>query len=85
MNTDNQIALRDERRLGYAEYGDPAGTPVLHFHGTPDSRLEGCLPGVDELAARLGVRLILLDRPTANANSWADSCFPQKAHYERHK
>jgi pimeloyl-ACP methyl ester carboxylesterase len=63
MNTDNQIALHDGRRLGYAEYGDPVGTPVLHFHGTPDSRLEGCLPGVDELAARLGVRLILPDRP----------------------
>lgn len=63
MKTDNTITLRDGRKLGYAEYGDPAGMPVLHFHGTPDSRLEGCLPGVDETARRLGVRLVLPDRP----------------------
>jgi pimeloyl-ACP methyl ester carboxylesterase len=62
-NTDLTIRLPDGRRLGYAEYGDPAGKPVLHFHGTPDSRLEGTLPGVAEAAARLGVRLILPDRP----------------------
>ena len=62
-NTDLTIRLPDGRRLGYAEYGDPAGAPVLHFHGTPDSRLEGTLPGVAEAAARQGVRLILPDRP----------------------
>ena len=62
-NTDLSIRLPDGRRLGYAEYGDPAGKPVLHFHGTPDSRLEGTLPSVAEAAARLGVRLILPDRP----------------------
>jgi pimeloyl-ACP methyl ester carboxylesterase len=62
-NTDLTIKLPDGRRLGYAEYGDPAGKAVLHFHGTPDSRLEGTLPGLAESAARLGVRLILPDRP----------------------
>jgi pimeloyl-ACP methyl ester carboxylesterase len=62
-NTDLSIRLPDGRRLGYAEYGDPAGKPVLHFHGTPDSRLEGTLPVVAETATRLGVRLILPDRP----------------------
>jgi pimeloyl-ACP methyl ester carboxylesterase len=62
-NTDLTVRLPDGRRLGYAEYGDPSGKPVLHFHGTPDSRLEGTLPDVAETAARLGVRLILPDRP----------------------
>jgi pimeloyl-ACP methyl ester carboxylesterase len=62
-NTNLSIRLPDGRQLGYAEYGDPAGKPVIHFHGTPDSRLEGTLPHVAETAARLGVRLILPDRP----------------------
>ncbi len=41
--------------------GDPDGVPVVHFHGTPGSRLE-----VDfgaEAARRRGVRLITFDRP----------------------
>lgn len=62
-NTELTIRLPDGRRLGYAEYGDPEGKPVLHFHGTPDSRLEGTLADVSEAATRLGVRLILPDRP----------------------
>jgi pimeloyl-ACP methyl ester carboxylesterase len=62
-NTDLTIKLPDGRRLGYAEYGDPTGRPVLHFHGTPDSRLEGTLAEVAQAASSLGVRLILPDRP----------------------
>lgn len=30
------IRLRDGRRLGYAERGDPRGRPLLYFHGWPD-------------------------------------------------
>ena len=33
--TDNQVKLSDGRPVGYAEYGDPMGKPVLHFHGFP--------------------------------------------------
>jgi pimeloyl-ACP methyl ester carboxylesterase len=61
--TDNRITLRDGRSLSYAEYGDSQGKPVLHFHGTPSCRLEGDRPAIDEIAARLGVRLIVPDRP----------------------
>ncbi|SCZ63214.1 alpha/beta fold hydrolase [Thiohalomonas denitrificans] len=50
--------LQSGRRLAYAEYGDPAGTPVFYFHGTPGSRLE---PGSGRLPA--GVRLIAPERP----------------------
>ena len=41
---DNQIKLRDGRRLGYAEFGDPRGKPVLFFHGYPGSRWDGRRP-----------------------------------------
>src|SRR5438552_17010722 len=59
--TTTSITLRDGRRLGYAEYGDPAGVAVFYFHGTPGSRLEGTI--ADEAAKRLRVRLIAIDRP----------------------
>jgi pimeloyl-ACP methyl ester carboxylesterase len=59
--TDRTIRLRDGRRLGSAEWGDPGGRPLLYFHGWPGSRLEGRLG--DEAARAKGVRLIALDRP----------------------
>ena len=36
---DRVIDLADGRSLGVSTYGDPQGTPVLLFHGTPGSRL----------------------------------------------
>jgi len=59
--TDNTLRLRDGRRLGYAEYGDPGGRPLFYFHGYPDSRLGARLAHED--AARRGVRVIAFDRP----------------------
>jgi pimeloyl-ACP methyl ester carboxylesterase len=59
--SEQTIRLRDGRRLGYAEWGDPAGQPVLFFHGWPGSRVEGRLG--DEAARETGVRLIAADRP----------------------
>lgn len=53
--------LADGRRLGFAEYGDPAGPVPLYFHGHPGSRLEARF--VAEAAVRAGVRLIGVDRP----------------------
>lgn len=52
IKTENTIKLRDGRTLGYAEYGDPNGRPVLHFHGFPSSRYEGFRTEVDEIADR---------------------------------
>jgi pimeloyl-ACP methyl ester carboxylesterase len=54
------ITLTDGRTLAYAEYGDPRGKPVFFFHGTPGSRL---FHPPDEVTARVGVRLITVDRP----------------------
>ncbi len=47
--------------LGYAEYGDPAGTPVFFFHGSPGSRLQRHPDA--SIAAGLGARIITIDRP----------------------
>ena len=38
--TNQTITLKNGRTLGYAEYGDPEGKPVFHFHGSSGSRLE---------------------------------------------
>lgn len=58
---DKVLRLKDGRRLGYAEYGDPEGKPLFFFHGMPGSRLEAEL--TDRAANRLGIRLIATDRP----------------------
>lgn len=58
---DRTIRLRDGRRLGVAEWGDPEGRPLLYFHGWPGARVEGKLG--DEPARAKGVRLVAIDRP----------------------
>ena len=55
------IPLEDGRTLGYREYGDPNGSPVLNCHG-------GLLCGLDvapfdDPARELGLRIISPDRP----------------------
>jgi len=53
--------LADGRLLGFAEYGDPGGWPLLFFHGTPGSRVFARL-AADE-ARRRGIRLLAPERP----------------------
>jgi pimeloyl-ACP methyl ester carboxylesterase len=55
------VVLPDGHRLGYAEWGDPDGWPVLFFHGTPASRLG--FEWAEDAAAEYGARLLSLDRP----------------------
>src|SRR5205823_6605134 len=54
-------SLSGGRRLGYADWGDPDGRPLLFFHGTPASRL--AVEWADGSAAEHGIRLLSLDRP----------------------
>ena len=57
-----RITLADGRQLGFAEYGDPDGIPLMLFHGTPGSRHMSFL----ERAAwvqRLGFRVLTPERP----------------------
>lgn len=56
-----QLRLSDGRVLGYAEYGDPEGEPVLYFHGWPGSRLEA--QPLDTLCCRRKLRVVAIDRP----------------------
>jgi pimeloyl-ACP methyl ester carboxylesterase len=56
-----QLRLPDGRLLGYAEYGDPAGRPLVFLHGWPGSRLAGAV--LDEGARLSGVRVVAPDRP----------------------
>lgn len=59
----NQLKLPGGRVLGYDQYGNQDGQPVLFFHGTPGSRLDWGLFEIDSLIARLGLRIIAVDRP----------------------
>ncbi len=73
------LQLDDRRWLACAECGDPAGRPVLAFHGLPGSRLQQHPdPGI---AAARGARVIHVDRPGFGLSSpapgrtlasWAD-------------
>jgi len=55
------VTLPDGRELAYEEYGDPAGNPVLSFHGGLSSRLDAA--PAHQAALDLGVRLLSPDRP----------------------
>jgi pimeloyl-ACP methyl ester carboxylesterase len=57
---EGSVTLPDGRRLGYAEYGDPSGKPLLFFPGTPHSRLSRPKEGTAEEA---GLRFITVERP----------------------
>jgi len=58
---DLSINLPDGRPLSVWIGGDPAGVPVIYFHGTPSSRLQAVSGG--DAAARQDVRLIAANRP----------------------
>jgi pimeloyl-ACP methyl ester carboxylesterase len=55
------VLASDGRRLSVDISGDPDGTPVFLFHGTPGSRVGPRPRG--QVLHRLGVRLITFDRP----------------------
>jgi len=57
---DRELKLPDGRTVGYCEFGDPKGRPVLALHGTPGSRLK--YSNTHERAAQRGLRLIAFDR-----------------------
>lgn len=59
---EGSVAVRDNRRLGFAEYGSRRGQAIVWMHGTPGARRQ--IPVEARLfAERSGLRLIGLDRP----------------------
>ncbi|EMA42274.1 hypothetical protein C448_11076 [Halococcus morrhuae DSM 1307] len=60
-DTPHTIDCRDGRVLGYADCGDPAGDPVVVFHGFPNSRVFGAL--FDRIGRERGLRIVAPERP----------------------
>lgn len=61
MENPETVTLRDGRQLGYADVGDPDGTPLVVFHGFPNSRVFGVV--FDAIGREQGVRILAPDRP----------------------
>ena len=56
------------RRLGFAEFGNPHGRPVIWMHGTPGARRQ--IPDAARIAAEeMDIRLIGIDRPGVGAST----------------
>lgn len=62
------VELPDGRELAYEDYGDPAGFPVLSFHGGLSSRLDAA--PAHNAAVASGVRLLSPDRPGIGRSSF---------------
>ena len=63
----HDLTLRDGRTLVYAEYGDPAGAPVVELHGGGANHRSGAVYHRDALAA--GVHVISVSRPGVGGSS----------------
>lgn len=62
MNRLNQqLILEDSRKLGFAEYGDLEGAPIIYCHGSQSSRLE--MHYELSFAVKNKLRIITIDRP----------------------
>lgn len=66
------FTLPDDRTLGYSSYGSTKHSdPVIFlFHGMPGSRI--CGRSWNQLCARIGARLIAVDRPGCGFSSFAN-------------
>lgn len=59
---EGSVAVRDDRRLSFAEYGSPRGEALVWMHGTPGARRQIPLEA-RALAEERGLRIIGVDRP----------------------
>jgi pimeloyl-ACP methyl ester carboxylesterase len=59
---EHRLTTPDGRTLAVAEWGDPAGRPLISFHGTPGGRIGYWTPE-PEIYARFGLRRFTFDRP----------------------
>jgi pimeloyl-ACP methyl ester carboxylesterase len=56
------VAVRDDRRLSFAEYGSPRGRALVWMHGTPGARRQIPLEA-RRYAEGHGLRIVGIDRP----------------------
>jgi pimeloyl-ACP methyl ester carboxylesterase len=64
---DSTIPLSDGRMFAFTDIGAPDGTPMIHSHGAPSSRLE--LAILDAAFKEAGLRVITPDRPGYGGSS----------------
>jgi pimeloyl-ACP methyl ester carboxylesterase len=65
---EGNIAVGDDRQLGFAEFGDPQGRAVFWLHGTPGARRQ--IPTEARVYAEENhIRLIGIDRPGIGAST----------------
>jgi pimeloyl-ACP methyl ester carboxylesterase len=69
MTGDERDVQANGVTLRVREAGAADGEPVIHFHGTPGSRL--AMAWADEVVCAAGVRLIAFDRPGYGASARA--------------
>ena len=65
------IILKDGRKLGFAEFGNPDGKPVFYFHGYIGGRLEPKLGLL--FNQEMSCRYISIDRPGIGLSSFKDN------------
>jgi pimeloyl-ACP methyl ester carboxylesterase len=59
---EGNIAVGEDRQIGFAEFGDPQGRAIFWLHGTPGARRQ--IPTEARVfAERENIRLIGIDRP----------------------
>jgi pimeloyl-ACP methyl ester carboxylesterase len=59
---EGNIAVGEDRQIGFAEFGDPQGRPIFWLHGTPGARRQ--IPTEARVyAEQKHIRLIGIDRP----------------------
>ena len=63
-----ETRLSNGRRLCWAVFGDPDGSPVLWFHGTPGNRTQ-IPPATAREAALLGMKIVCIARPGVGRSS----------------
>ena len=59
---EGRITVRDDRRLGFASFGTPHGSPIFWLHGTPGARRQIPMEA-RAIAEEHDLRIIGLDRP----------------------
>jgi pimeloyl-ACP methyl ester carboxylesterase len=62
-SADRTVRLSDGRSLAFREYGGAAAATILYCHGVPSSRAEGDLVLDAAAVSRLGLRIVVPDRP----------------------
>ena len=62
------ITLNDNRKLGFSEYGNTTGSPIVYCHGSQSSRLE--MHYDLDFALQHNLRIITIDRPGHGLSSF---------------